>query len=133
MAVSGGIGKPGSITPLNPGLVDHDDLRAARRHVSATHCRTVRSCSRTARTATSNASAGGTPRRASAKPMVTGPTTCHLTGPRRPTAAARNPRRPPNGSWSDDQHHRGQRVETVDVDTDVPVLVDGDAATPTSP
>ena len=67
MAVSGGIGKPGSITSLNPG----SSMTTTCRHAgsaSATHWRTVRRCSRTARTATSKASAGGAPRRASARP-----------------------------------------------------------------
>ena len=99
MAVSGGMGKPGSITPLNPGS-SITTICGQPGSASATHCRTVRRCSRTARTATSKASAGGAPRRASARPMVTGPTTCHLIGPCRPTAAARNARRPPNASWS---------------------------------
>ena len=99
MAVSGGIGKPGSITPLKPGSSITTICRQPG-SASATHCRTVRRCSRTARTATSKASAGGAPRRARARPMVTGPTTCHLIGPCRPTAAARNARRPPNASWS---------------------------------
>ena len=59
---------------------------------------------------------------------MTGPTTCHLTGPCRPAAAARNARSPPNASWSRSSTTAASGSRRSTSTRTSPVLVDGDAA-----
>src|SRR4051794_32871892 len=91
-AASGASGKPGRSMPARPGSSIMTTWAQPGRAAVTASC-TVRRWVRTARAATSNAVRCGRPAWSRARPRVTGPVACHLTGARRPLATSRKVRR----------------------------------------
>ena len=125
-----GPGSPGSITSLKPGssittTCGHDGQRVGH---PLPHGAEV--LSHRARTATSKARRRGAPRRTRASPSVTGPTTCHFTGPCRPARRRQEAAQAAERVVVGVEVDGGQRVEPVGVEPHVTGVVDGHAADP---